>query len=265
MENYKKVVWGGVILAVVLTAPLVIYFFFLKGAPAPEAPPTAPVPSETQLPKLPEREAPEASESPEPPAAALDFGLDDSDGPLREQLRECTERPGLERWLKPGGLLRRFVAVTDNIAHGESPASHLEALFQPAPFPVVKRDGLLYMDPAGYERYRPLAALLASLDAEKLAVLYIKVKPLLDEAYKELGYPEGDFGTTMFRAFAMLLDTPVLREDILLAEKVTAFAFADPGLENLNAVQKHLLRMGPVNIGKIKTKINEIMTAVRNK
>jgi hypothetical protein len=104
---------------------------------------------------------------------------------------------------------------------------------------------------------------VSSLDSQKLVEIYRQIKPLMEEAYKELGYPEKEFGESLLQAFAVLLNTPVPKGDILLEEQVTTYAFSDPGLENLSAAQKHLVRMGPENARKIKAKLREILKEIR--
>ncbi len=89
-------------------------------------------------------------------------------------------------------------------------------------------------------------------------MLLKQLNPLLDEAYKELGYPEEKFEDSLFEAFSVLMSTPVVYGDIYLRKKVISFAFKDPKLEKLNAAQKHLLRMGPENVKQIHTILKEI-------
>lgn len=265
MEAYKKLIWGGVILAIALILALIIYFFFFKGEPASSSPsPEQEAETAEVHATLPPAEEKVGENVPLNPQV-LDIELEQSDEKLRELSKDCSTHPSFETWLKNSGIIRRFVAVIDNIANGESPAAHLEFLAPTGEFTVKKEGDYIYMDPAGYKRYNDAAAVLDSLDSGKLVALYHRAKPLLEKAYKELGYPEGDFGAVLLRAFSVLLDTPVLKGDIRLEEKVRSYAYADPGLENLNPVQKHFLRMGPDNILKIKAKIKEITADLRGK
>lgn len=264
METYKKVIWVSVIIAVVLIVPLIVYFFFLKEeAPAPPTPSPKPGVQAPASPVTPGKDAAAKEESTEP--AALAVPLNNSDEPMRELLNECSPHPRFAGWLKNKDIIRRFVAVVDNIANGESPTPHLEFLVPTENFKVFKRGDNAYLDPATYDRYNLVTAILTSMQTRKLVDIYRQAKPLIKQAYKELGYPEKDFGETLFRAFSVILDTPVIGSDIRLDEKVTVYAFADPGLENLSAAQKHLLRMGPKNIKKIQAKIKDVISEMRGK
>jgi len=261
MEAYKKVMWGSIIAAIVLMIPLIIYFFFLKhDAPAPSHPPLAST-SETRSSESPAKKIIKKEEPLEP--LILSIELSNSDGTLREVLPSCSSHPGFSGWLKNSNIIRRFVAVADNVANGISPAPHLGFLLPPEKFKVIKRGDNTYIDPASYKRYNSAAAILSSLDSQKLVEIYRQIKPLMEEAYKELGYPEKEFGESLLQAFAVLLNTPVSKGDVLLEEKVTTYAFSDPGLENLSAAQKHLVRMGPENARKIKAKLREILKEIR--
>ncbi len=263
MEAYKKMIWGSVIVAIVFIIPLIIYFFFLKhDVPAPSHPPLAST-SETRSSVPPAKEIIKKEEPFEP--LIINIELNNSDETLRELLPTCSSHPGFSEWLKNSNIIRRFVAVVDNIASGVSPAPHLEFLLPSEKFKVIKRGDNTYIDPASYKRYNSIAAILASLDTHKLVEIYRQIKPLMEEAYKELGYPEKKFGEALLQALAILLNTPVPVGDILLEEKVTTYAFKDPGLEHLSAAQKHLIRMGPENARKLKAKLREILKEIRSK
>ena len=87
--------------------------------------------------------------------------------------------------------------------------------------------------------------------------LYRQLEPLVDEAYRELGYPNADFDDTLDRALRRLLRTPVPPADAPLVENVQNYAYRDPTLENLTDAQKLLIRMGPENQRRIQAKLEE--------
>jgi hypothetical protein len=263
MDAYKKLIWASIIIVIVLIIPMFVYFFFIKNDAPPYSPPPLPSKSETQSSVPPVKEIIKKEEPLE--TLTLNIELNNSDETLREWLRNCSSHPGFLEWLKNSDMIRRFVAVVENIATGASPAPHLEFLLPSGKFKVFKRSENIFIDPASYKRYNSTAAILASLDSRKLVKIYRQVKPLMEEAYKELGYPEKEFGETLLQAFSVLLNTPIPGGDILLEEKVMVYAFEDPGLEHLSAAQKHLIRMGPNNAEKIKAKLREILKEIRGK
>ncbi len=79
-----------------------------------------------------------------------------------------------------------------------------------------------------------------------------------------MGYPQKDFHSTFIQAMNKILDAPIVEREILLKEegKGLNYVFIDDGMESMNGVQKHLLRMGPKNTQKIQQKVREIALAL---
>lgn len=256
MESYKKAAWISASLAVVIALMLIIYLFFIKGGPGAEksSPPTDDTVS--QRPVVPPSREPMRQD--EQDLTPLDVDLNESDGKVRELLKDCSSHPVFARWLGNRDLVRRFTAIANNIAHGDSPAAHLEFMQPLEKFMVTKKEGKLCIDPESYRRYDLAAAVFVSLDSRKLAALYRRAQPLIDEAFKELGFPEKRFADELRGSVRALLQVPVIEGDIVLEEKVTSYAFKDPRLESLDDAQKHLLRMGPENIKKVQKKLKEL-------
>jgi hypothetical protein len=170
---------------------------------------------------------------------------------------QLSVRPELARWLLTDELIQKFVAAVDNISSGESPRNHMAFLQIQDKFSVLEKDGELYVDPAGYERYNMIAAVFSSLPTRESVDLYRRLTPVLQEAYTKLGYPGVDFHTTLMQAIEELLAVPVVNEDVVLEEKLQSYGMADPRLEGMSQAQKHLFRMGPRNVGRIKAKLRE--------
>jgi hypothetical protein len=176
---------------------------------------------------------------------------------------DCSSHPDFSQWLKNKNILRRGVAIVDNISNGTSPAPHLQFLLPADQFKVIKKDGKIILDPTSYIRYQPITMVLVSLDSEKLVRIYRQLRPVVEEAYQELGYPGTKFQEALDEAIEILLKTPIPEGEILLEEKVTTYAYADANLEALNQAQKQFLRMGPENVRKIKAKLREIKEALK--
>ena len=269
MEAYKKVLWISTIVVILLIIPLIIYFFVIKSPSSDSGTMGAPVDSAEKIPTAAVSDrgsqpgnipAGNGIEAPTP--RVLDIKLNNSDEPVRELVNGCSSHPDFPQWLKHKNLVRRIVAVVDNIAGGVSPASHLQFLTPAGEFKVIKKEGTVLLDPTGYIRYQPLTMVLASIDCRKLAQVYRQLSPVLEEAYGELGYPGEKFQAALAKAIKILLDTPIIEGDIFLEEKVTTYTFADSRLEGLTEAQKHLLRMGPENTRKIQAKLRELLTAL---
>jgi hypothetical protein len=181
---------------------------------------------------------------------------------VRELARGFSPQPSFSAWLSAVGLIQRFVAVVDNIAEGVSPRSNLSFLAPSGTFQTVTRQGRLYVDPRSYERFDTIADVLASLDPRGAVELYRKLRPLCEDAYRDLGHPRGQFGDAVARAMRTLLGTPVVEGEIEVSPKVITYAFADPRLEALSPAQKHLLRMGPRNLRLVQGELRALATAL---
>ena len=209
---------------------------------------------------------PVASGSPAAPQASPSTPLprlDDSD-PLARRLGEAlSARPELARWLARPGLLRLVAVVVTNVADGESPRPNLEFLAPSRRFAArPDRRGRLVADPAGFAGYDTLGDVVASVEAGVVVTAYRTVEPLLDEAHRELGHPEGRFRTSLDKAIATLLAVPVPPEDAPLERHATLLRWADPALESLTPAQKQLLRIGPRNVRLVQAKLREIQAAL---
>jgi len=257
MDEYRKVIRTGIIILVILVVAVGIYYFFFykKGKES--------VTSEEALKKRLAEVAAEESISKEkkgiqelPPVK-----LDKSDDLVRELAQGLSSQPNFGAWLKTKDLIRKFTAAVDNIANGLSPRLQIEFFTQAEDLKVIKKDRKFYVNPASYERYNLVVDVFDSLNVEECVTFYKKFKPLIQEAYRDLGYPKEDFDQTLFRAIVELLKTPVVRGDILVEKKIVTYMMVDQKLESLSEAQKHLLRMGPENVEIVQAKLLQLARA----
>jgi hypothetical protein len=91
---------------------------------------------------------------------------------------------------------------------------------------------------------------------------YVHFYPLLQQAYRDLGYPDGYFNDRLVAVLDNLLAAPQPAEPVALAQPKVLYEFADAALESLPAGQKILVRMGPANEARVKAKLAEIRRLV---
>jgi len=103
------------------------------------------------------------------------------------------------------------------------------------------------------------------VDSKKLVSVYVHLYPLFQQAYVELGYPDGYFNDRLVQVIDNLLAAPAPPEPVRLAQPSVLFVYADPELESLSAGQKMLLRMGPENAAAVKNKLRQIRTEVTSR
>ncbi len=241
-------VWAAVGAGVVLIAAIAYWFF----RPAPAAPPAA-TPTETA--------APATEDVVPPPSPAITLPpLAESDSFVSDLVRGLSSRPQLATWLATKDLVRNFAVVVDNVAEGVSPAKHVPEFAPKQAFHGVPGPGgALVPDPRSFARYDGLADAVNSLDTAGAVKAYHTLRPLFDDAYRELGHPDGNFDVALQRAISNLLATPDLPADARLESRVKSYHYADPSLEELEPAQKLLLRMGPRNERIIKSKLRDIL------
>ena len=189
--------------------------------------------------------------------------LGQSDEFVRQLVGGLSSHPRFAAWLVTDDLIQRFVVTVENVADGSNPASQLPFLRPGGRFVTTGAEPELRIDPRSYARYDGAAAVVDSIDAAGVAELYRTLRPLIDEAYRELGYPEGGFDETLERAIRRLLETPVLeRQDATLISRAPFFEFVDENFEALSPVQKQLMGMGPQNVRVVQAKLRELAAAL---
>jgi hypothetical protein len=189
--------------------------------------------------------------------------LDESDALVRQLVAALSSHPRVAAWLTTDNLIRNFTAVVHDVSAGMTPARRLSVLAPERSFRPVDRDGDLRIDAESYTRYNSLADAVASVDAAGAARLYATLKPRIEEAYTEQGFPNQPFDQTIERAIVHLLQTPIVSDTPVVEPRgADVFAYADPRLESLSSAQKHLLRMGPRNVRVVHEKLREIAIAL---
>ena len=244
----------SLVLAGVLIVSIIVYVIFFRGPAEPEPEPV-PVPAPVEAEVVP-------AEVEVSPVSINLPPLDESDGLVRLMAQELSANPRLAATLATDELIRKFVAAVVNIGAGETPAAHLGVLAPEGEFHAVTKDGRLILDPASYRRYDWLADTFTSVNTEGTVQLYYQLKPLLDVAYRDLGYPDHDFHDALLAAIEELAATPVIEGDIEVESGVLSYRYSDPDVESLSDVDKHLLRMGPENVGTIQEKLRELRVAL---
>jgi flagellar biosynthesis/type III secretory pathway protein FliH len=104
--------------------------------------------------------------------------------------------------------------------------------------------------------------LFARVDTKTLVGAYAAHYPLFQQAYRELGYPQGYFNDRLVATIDSLLATPDVPGPIAVVQPKVMFEYARPELEALPAGQKIMLRVGPENARTVKAKLREVRQAL---
>ncbi|HEY2684887.1 MAG TPA: DUF3014 domain-containing protein [Steroidobacteraceae bacterium] len=252
----------GVAAAVVVVAAGAIFYFRFRHpaesmVPPPAPPAAASAASESEEGAI-QHPLPAASEAAQAPLPQLN----DSDSSLRDALSQLAGAQAVGSYLKPDNVVRNMVVTIDNLTRAKLAVDKRPTTPVSGQFLASGDEVNATLDPKNYERYQPWVAVVQKLDAKKLAELYIHFYPLFQQAYQNLGYPNGYFNDRLVQVIDSLLATPTPSGPIQLARPNVMYTFSDPSLESRPVGQKLLLRMGPDNAAIVKEKLTELRAVI---
>lgn len=229
-------------------------------------PPTTMEPAPEPAPMSPEEAVEPVVEQPPLPTLA------NSDPVVVETMSELVGAEEVKQYVVSEDVVPRLVATIDALSGRQVPASikavegpggAFQATADENPNSVILNEAgdpipQYVVDPVNYQRYTPYVEMLEGVDAAELAAAYREYQPLFEEAFHQLGYPEGDFNQRLKAVIDELLATPDPEGPVRLIKPEAYYLYADEALESLTAGQKALIRMGPENEARVKAKLTEI-------
>lgn len=273
--NKAKWLFAAVVIAIAVAA----YLWWSQETAQPPAPPAAPEPRA------------EAAPEPEPPAppplepqvqhpietaqlqlgseAAAEAGkeapalsLEESDSAMQDALTSLFGAQAPAQFFYVSDLVRRIVVTVDNLPRRQV-ATQLLPLKPPGGAFITKgAEGDVYLSPENYARYAPYMRLLQSTNPKQIAAVYVRLYPLFQQAYQELGYPKGYFNDRLIEVIDHLLAAPDVTRPLKLTQPRVLYQFEDPQLETLSAGEKLMIRMGSENAAKVKGFLRGIRQAL---
>lgn len=241
-------------------------WYWLDQSAAPKAPPPPPPAVAAKSPAPPPAvPGPQIAHPIEAVAPVALPALAESDAFVSEALIALLGNKAVLSLLQTDGFVRRAVATVDNLARAHAaprlwPVNPMPGRFSVTPDNIIK--------PNNDERYTPFVLLVESVDPARAVALYVRLYPLFQRAYVELGYPDGYFNDRLVEVIDTLLATPIplgprkveltqIRGEIKSERPWVRYQFSDPALEGLSSGQKMLLRTGAVNQRRLKAKLTE--------
>jgi hypothetical protein len=220
--------------------------------------PAEPAPTVASLPPEPVAAAPAIANPIAPPAGIASLPtLNDSDPVIAGGLAELFGREVFAALFADDDIVRRIAVTVDNL-----PRPKLALRLRPvkpmdSQFVATGEAGQLTLGPDNYARYEAYLQVVEKLDADAATMLYVRLYPLFQQAYEELGNLDGYFNDRVIEVIDNLLATPEIVGPIALTQPNVMYEFADPELESRSTGQKLLLRMGPKNAARMKAKLRE--------
>jgi hypothetical protein len=227
---------------------------------SPPSPPVVPAPA-TSAPAI-RYPVPAAA----PSRAALP-SLDRADAYVENALVELLGRKAVQSFLHLDGFARNFVATVNNLATDNAAAQIWPVSVTTGRFDTELRDGRLVIRARNADRYAAFVRFADGVDTQRAVTLYVRLYPLFQRAYEELGYPDRYFNDRVVEVIDNLLATPDVADPIevkrIAVDGATSATgglcvFADPALEAATSGQKILLRVGHEDRVKLMAKLDGI-------
>lgn len=220
--------------------------------PAPSPSPVIPTPVEPTVAVIEPTEPEVVEEVIELPV------LNESDDFLAEKIEGLETGARLLSLIVSEDVIRKFVVFVDNVADGNLPQLEYPVRRLGQAMAVRELDENLFeMQTVSYQRYTPLVDSLAAVNPEGALAIYRMMKPLFQEAYAEIGYPNRNFDTTLVRAIDTVLNARTAEGPFQLIKPKVMYVYADSEVERMSPVEKQLLRMGPQNAEKLKLALRQ--------
>jgi len=196
-----------------------------------------------------------------PPAEIIELpSLNNSDTFALDRLNQLQSGSELVAFLVDEQVIRRFVVLVDNVSKGTLPQSNLSYRAIASEMPVNSLDDNLFvMDESGFARFNQAVNAINAIDAGQAMALYRLFSPLFQQAYAELGYRDVDFEDTLRRAVRSALNTDEIEGPFQLVKPSVMYLYADTNIESMQDIQKQIIRLGPENVEKLKTKMRQFM------
>ncbi len=174
--------------------------------------------------------------APATPARSLPLPrLDESDPEVLGGLTELVGPQAIMQYVVPERLIRNVVVTLDNAPREQMALNQRPVKATNGKFETAGQDDTLVLSPENYARYTPFVDVVRQTDAKTLVALYRGMQPLFQQAYEELGHPNGVFKTRLLEVVRHLLATPEPQGEIRLVQPSVVYKFADEKLEKLSA------------------------------
>jgi len=252
----------GLVLLLLLAAGAVFYYLWRQNAspqPALVAPPAIQPPAAAEAApaiRHPIEDAQNAA-PPNPETKPLP-ALMVSDTTMQNTLADLFGAASLGKVFYEDAIIHRFVATVDNLPRKSVPSRNLPVKPIAGPLLTSGKDDNVSISADNASRYAAYVQIAEAIDAKNLVSTYVHFYPLMQQDYRDLGYPKGYFNDRLIEAIDDMLAAPELKDPLPVVQPKVLYQYADPELEARSAGQKIMIRMGSENAAKVKAKLLEI-------
>jgi len=270
----KKVAWPIAITTAIVAIVILLWAMAKQVAPPQKLTPVLPVvemaePASSSIDMAAPMPAQSASTVPpaelqpvEIPVAALPLAADQ----IGSALTDFLGSKAALTFFQLDDFPRKFVATVDNLGRSHAPPVVWPINPTDGRFTVQTQDGTTAISSDNGLRYTPLVLVLESINISQAVDLYVRMYPVLQKTYGELGFPNRQFNDRLLQVINHLLATPPAAQ--VIAVQLTdvkgpipslrpwvRYEFSDPALESLSSGQKIMSRVGSVNQNRLKARL----------
>lgn len=181
--------------------------------------------------------------------------LDESDSEIQGALTGLFGQDTFMKLFIAKDMIRHIVVTIDNLPRHQYAVKYLPAYAVAGRFLASGDEENKVIAPENYQRYAPYIRLAETVDTKAIVAVYVRLYPLFQQAYEDLGYPSDYFNDRLIDVIDHLLDTPDVKDPVRLVQPRVLYEYADAELEALSAGQKILVRMGSDNANRTKAKL----------
>lgn len=190
--------------------------------------------------------------------------LEESDGFLMGAISTLLGNESLMKIFITKNMIQNLVATIDNLPSMSAPQKMMPIVMAEGIFVTAGSEGAPVVHPDNAARYDSYMKVVDAIDAKTFVQLYVRVYPLFQQSYEELGYPNKYFNDRLIFVINDLLAAPDIEEPIKLIQPLVVYKFADPDLEGRNIGQRIMMRIGSKNEEKLKSRLREIKMELLN-
>lgn len=189
------------------------------------------------------------------------LAIEKSDDSFKGAVAQVSEN--LAQWFGAKDVIHQYIFLINDISQNQILAKNRKFLQPPKKLEVQKDGQGLYLDEKSYQRYDDFAQTIDQINVNKGVGVYQAFKPLLNHVYKLFSYPDTyQLDDIFLKAAANVIKAPVVEDRISLVKHSLLYKFEDKKLEELSAVEKQMLRMGPKNTKIIQAKLRFLVEAI---
>ncbi len=160
-------------------------------------------------------------------------------------------------------LIQRLVTHVDNLDKTSVPPSALATRPLPGSLQVEAGVNGEQIAAGNAARYAPYVQAFTALDPAATGAAYRRFYPLIQQAYVDLGRPQGYFNDRLVAVIDHLLQTPEpARPLAVMRDERGRYRFADPDLQSRSVGQKALLRLNADQQKLVKQQLRAIRGAI---